>query len=74
MHAERQDFILDSLMHITLPSTSYVPEDELLLSPSALSARTVDVSQYMGLWTAYFPCPLQNLYKKMHKKYDWHVI
>lgn len=60
---ERWDFILDSLMSTTLPSTSYVPENEFLMSLSALSARVVDISHHMGLCTSYILCPIQNLYK-----------
>lgn len=62
-NVERWDFILDGLMCTTLPSTSYVPEKELLMSLSALSARVVDISYHMGLCTSYIPCPLQSLYK-----------
>lgn len=62
-NVERWDFILDSLMCTTLPSTSYVLENEFLKSLSALSAKVVDIYRHMGLCISYFPCPLQNLYK-----------
>lgn len=62
-NVERWDFILDSFMCATLPSTSYILENEFLMPLSALSARVVDISHHMGLCISYFPCPLQNLYK-----------